>query len=153
MDSPRKSNNSAARAFTLIELLVVLAIATILVAAAEPSYHLFLSQTGAQDAGTVYVQMLRRAQALSEAVRDDSPWGVCVATSSILLYKGSSCASRDSSYDEPYAATVPFSISGLTDVSFAKVSGLPAASGTTTIAAYGAQPVTIIINAKGTISY
>lgn len=141
------------RGFTLIEIVVVVAAIMLLVAAAAPSLSLFMAKTSTQDAAAVYVQDLRRAQAQALSGNADSAWGVCVATSTITLYKGSSCAARDTTYDETYSTAAPLTVSGLTDVSFAKFTGLPSVAGTTTLAGTNAKTQTIVINAKGTITF
>ncbi len=152
-----KAGSKAARpfhtaGFTIIELLVVLAAMAALLGMAIPSLHLFLSQTGQQDATVAYAQALRRAQTLAQSGRGDSPWGVLIATSSATLFKGATYATRDSSYDEPFAFTFPLTVSGLTEVDFSKFGGTTT-GGTTTIAAYGAVSKTVGINAKGTLTY
>lgn len=141
------------RGFTLVEILLALGILGLMLAVAQPSYSLFLATMGAQDAEVVYVQTLRRAQLLSEAGKGDSAWGVRISTSSILLYKGSGYASRDTAYDEAFTSATQFSVFGLTDVVFTKFTGFPNAAGTTTITTPGTSPAYVAINAKGTISY
>jgi prepilin-type N-terminal cleavage/methylation domain-containing protein len=145
---------SAFAGFTLVELLVVIGIMGLLLAAAGPLAHAFVIQNDIQDSSSVYAQTLRRAQSLAEASRGDSGWGVIIATSSVILFKGSSYAARDSSYDEPYPFTTALIITGISEVDFAKFTGLPNATGTTTINASGASASkTVTINAKGTITY
>jgi hypothetical protein len=102
----------------------------------------------------VYAQALRRAEALSVAGRNDSPWGVAIATSSIVLFKGSSYASRDATYDDQYAGSLGFLVSGVTEVDFAKFTGLPNTTGTTTITdILNTISRTVYINGKGTLTY
>lgn len=141
------------RGFTLTEVLVVIAVIGILATAGAPSITTFLSQSGAHDAAVIYSQMLRRAQSYAIASRFDSPWGVWVATSTIVLFKGTSYAARDVSRDEVYSTTISFSASGMTEVVFARLSGLPSQSGTTTLSAKSSQPIPVGINAKGVVSY
>ncbi|MEI7719739.1 MAG: prepilin-type N-terminal cleavage/methylation domain-containing protein [bacterium] len=142
------------RGFTLIEILIVVAITAVLIKIALPSLDLLTSQTGATDAAVVYAQALRRAEALAVAGRNDSPWGVKIATSSILLFKGATYASRDIVYDDQYAASIVFIVSGVTEVDFAKFTGLPNTQGTATITdILGTVTKTVTINAKGTVTY
>ena len=142
------------RGFSLIELLIVVAIAALLVGIAIPSFDTLTSQIGAADAATVYAQALRRAEALSVSGRNDAGWGVEIATSSIILFKGSTYTARDTTYDDQYAASISFTVSGVTEVDFAKFTGLPNTSGTTTITdILGTITRTVNINARGTITY
>ena len=140
--------------FSLIEILVVLAIAGGLIAIALPSLNSATSQTGAQDAAVTYAQTLRQAKTLAEAGQGDSPWGVRIATSSVILFKGSSFAARDVTYDNQYAATIAFTVSGLSEVDFAKFTGLPNTTGTTTIIDLTSTTrKNVYINAKGFVIY
>ena len=141
------------RGFTLIELLIVIAIIGLLVGVALPSLNLLISQTNVTDAAATYAQTLRRAESLAIAGRNDSACGVHLATSSIVLFKGTSYAARDTQYDDSYT-TSNFVPSGLTEISFAKFTGLPSATGDTTLTNdRGSSTKTITINAKGTILY
>ena len=142
------------KGFTLIELLVVVGIAALLIKVAIPSFDLLISQMGTADAATVYAQALRRGEALSVAGRNDSAWGVAIATSSVVLFKGTSYAARDATYDDQYAASISFTVSGVTEVDFAKFTGLPNTTGTTTITdILGTVTRTVNINAKGMLTY
>ena len=145
--------NKAVSGFTLIELLVVLAVAGLLIASAEPTYHAFVQQTGALDTATVFVQTLRRAEVLAQGGRGDAPWGVTIATTSVTLFKGASYASRDMRYDEVYTVNTPVTISGISEVDFALFTGTPNIVGTTTITSTNARATTITINAKGVVTY
>ncbi|MDO8517734.1 MAG: prepilin-type N-terminal cleavage/methylation domain-containing protein [bacterium] len=139
--------------FSLIEVLVVISIIGLFIGFSESSLHLFLSQMNARDTTSTYVQTLHRAQLLAQSGRGDAPWGVMATTNRIVLYKGASYATRDSAYDEQYTSTGAFGVSGLTEVTFAKLSGKPNTLGTTTILVDTVPTTTVYINAKGTINY
>ncbi len=141
------------RGITIIETLIVLGIIGILVGSGIPSLRMFISQTNAQDATMIYVQMLRRAQSLSTSGYNNSAWGVAIATSSVTLFKGTSFATRDTSFDELYTPSAELYVSGLSEVMFATYTGLPTAAGTTTIDTDNTLPKNILINEKGTITY
>lgn len=141
------------RGFTLIELLVVLAILGLLVAGAEPSYRTFVQQTTSQETSVVYVQTLRRALLLAHAGYQDAPWGVQITPTRIILFKGTTYASRDTRYDEVYTVTGSVSVSGVSDVSFSPLTGVPTVYGTTTIISEGFPPTNIFVNEKGTVLY
>ena len=145
--------NKIVPGFTLIELLIVLAIAGLLVASAEPTYHAFVQQTGVLDTSTVYVQTLRRAQILAQSGRGDSSWGVRIATTTIVLFKGTSYATRDARYDDVYTVNTPVAVSGISEIDFASFSGTPNLFGTTTITSTNTQLITITVNAKGFVTY
>lgn len=155
MDSPIRSTSShdaPQSGFTLIELLVVVAVMGMLILFAEPSLHLFEEQMNIADTTTAYAQMLRRAQALAEAGRSDSNWGVEISTTSVTLYKGTSYASRDTNYDEIYTPTLDITPSGVSEVNFMRLSGLPSTTGTTTLTG-DVSSTTVYVSTKGVVTY
>ncbi len=139
--------------FSIIEILIVLAIVGLLAAVAQPGYQLLRAQLNSRDMAITFVQILRRSQTLAIAGSGDSNWGVYIASSSLVLYKGSSYATRTSSFDEVYPTIASFSVQGQQELNFTKQTGLPNTSGTTTLTTIGAAPRVLYINAKGTISY
>jgi len=141
------------RGFTLIEILIVLSVLGLLVTLTENALRSSVSQIGLQNTATTYTQTLRRAQALSIAGRGDSAWGVRIATTSITLFKGATFASRDTAYDEEYKPGVSYTVSGVSDISFLKLSGLPSTIGTTTINVPQGSGRSVYINDKGAITY
>ncbi|HEV7449318.1 MAG TPA: type II secretion system protein [Candidatus Paceibacterota bacterium] len=142
------------KGFTLIEVLVVIGIIGLLIAAAGDLTKTFQVQNDIQVSANIYAQALRRAGLLSQAVSGDSSWGVMATTGAITLFKGSTFASRASGFDEKYPLSGSITFSGVSEVDFTKFTGLPSATGTTTITASSATaPKVIFINAKGTITY
>jgi len=151
MGSRIKSTKSAG--YTIIELLIVFSILGLVIALSENSLHLFVSQIGIQDTSTSYVQSLRRARSLATTGRGDTSWGVRIATSTITVFKGASYAARDTAYDESFQTGVSYTVSGVSEVVFARFTGIPNTTGTTTITVSGTTPKDVHINAKGTVTY
>ncbi|MEK7583636.1 MAG: type II secretion system protein, partial [Patescibacteria group bacterium] len=88
------------RGFTLIEVLLAVLLIGVLASAAVPAFQSFQQRSDLAVAIDAVAQRYRRAQALSRAVSGDSPWGVHVATGSVIVFRGISFAGRNASYDE-----------------------------------------------------
>ena len=139
--------------FTLIEMLLSIAAIGIIAGISIPVYQSFQVRNDLDIATVETVQTLRRGQVLAQAVDGDTGWGVKIQGGSITLFKGTSYAGRDSNFDEVFdmpGAIVP---TGVTEVVFAKFTGLPQAIGTATFISNTNETRTITINAKGMVSY
>lgn len=143
----------ATRGFTLPEILLSLVLLGVIAGMGLPMYRTFLIRNDLDIAATTLAQNLRRAQSLSWANDGDMTWGVRVGVGSILLFKGQSYVLRDSSFDEN--TSIPTSIvpSGIYEIVFAKVTGLPTATGTFRFTSSANEIRTITINEKGTVEY
>ncbi len=138
--------------FTLIELIVTIAMLTTLAGIAIPVYNTFFTSSELNLATEGVVRMLRRAQTYSRGSNFDSGWGVRVQVGSATLYKGSSYATRDTSYDENILIASSMTPSGISEISFSKLTAQPNTTGTITFANQ-TETRTITVNAKGTVSY
>lgn len=140
------------RGFTLIELLLSVVIIGILGGVTAPVYNSFAVRNDLDITGQQIVESLRRAQTYARAMDDDSAWSVEIQTSAATLFRGTNFGGRDTSLDE--AVTIPGSItrSGLTEVQFAKLTGLPNTTGSITLTSNTNEVRTITINAKGMVN-
>jgi len=102
-----------------------------------------------------WVESLRRAEILSQANDGDSTWGVHLAVGSVTVFKGASFAARDSNYDEIFSLSTAITVSGVTDVVMAKVSGYPNTTGSTTLTSNTnvVDTASILINSRGMVSW
>lgn len=140
--------------FTLIEVLLSAALIALVAGISAPVYQSFQIKNDLDIAQNTIGQTLRRAQILSQSVDGDVPWGVKIQTGSVVLFKGASYAVRDAGFNEIFDVPSNIIPSGLTEIIFAKFSGLPPAAGTVTLtAAQINETRTIAINEKGTILY
>jgi type II secretory pathway pseudopilin PulG len=106
------------------------------------------------DSGAVLlVQNFSRAQILARAVDGDAPWGVRIQDGLLTLFKGSSYASRDTNYDEATDIPATITVSGLQEVVFAKKTGLPQNTGTTTLTSSTNETRTATINSEGMVAH
>ena len=141
------------KGFTLPEIMLSLALLTIIGGMTIPLYRTFMIRNDLDIATVSLAQTMRRAQALSQAGDGDTTWGVHVGVGGILLFKGSSYVTRDMAFDENTQMPTSISVTGLTDVVFAKVTGAPYATGTTIFTSQSNEVRTITINEKGMVDY
>lgn len=141
------------RGFTLQEILLSVALVAIIAGMSLPMYRTFITRDDLDTAVTSFAYASRRAQALSFSSDGDTGWGVHVGVGGILLFKGASYVGRDASFDEVTSIPTTITISGLTDITFAKVTGEPYATGTVSFTSQDNETRTATINEKGTIDY
>ncbi len=142
--------------FTLLEVLMSIALISILAGLSLPFVPRW-QQLNDIDIATVSIgQSLRRAQVLSQAISQDSLWGVGVDQGNndqIVVFKGTSYASRDAAYDEVFDLPSTISVAGLNEVVFAKMTGLPSNIGTFALTTNTNQTSQVTVNSQGTVGY
>lgn len=143
----------ALRGFTMIEILLSIACLTIIFAMSVPAYMMLQARNDLDIATITVAESYRRAQVESQSANGDSRWGVHIATGSILIYKGSSYGARDVAFDEDTMMPASIVVSGLNDVNFSKIYGLPNGTGTTTLTSVKNETRNITINQKGIVDY
>ncbi len=141
------------KGFNLIELLLSLGLLAALAAISLPIYQSLQNRNALDLAEAAVAQGSRRAQALSAASYGDAVWGIKLQAGSVVVFKGASYAARDSSYDEIYDMPSNIAASGLTEITYAKLSGAPSASGTVTLTGANNETRAIIINSEGTADF
>ncbi|MEI6238599.1 MAG: hypothetical protein WCP15_03640 [bacterium] len=142
------------KGFTTLELIIVIGIFVLLFSLSVTVYIGFTSKENRELAAGTLVEALRFAQSNSEAVNDDSKWGVKISTTSptITVFKGSSYGTRDTTHDQLTTFSGRLTASGLTEIIFEKMNGDTFTTGTTTFTdSNGVKDVQI--NGKGTITY
>ena len=139
--------------FTLIEILLVIVIVGLLAGVGVPIYQALQNRNDLDIAASAVVQDPRRAPILAQSVSGDSTWGARILPGSVVVFKGASYATRDQSYDETFSINTSLVISGIQEVVFAKLSGLPQTTGNTVLTSRANEARTITINSKGTVSY
>lgn len=141
------------KGFTLLELLLSMSFLTILIAGAVPLFQSFQKENDLYLATATIAGALNRAHLMSEAVVEDSGWGVNINNSTVIIYKGANFNNRDINFDE--TADLPLSavVSGLIDENFANFSGTPQQSGKITVAVENGKSTEININDVGLVDY
>lgn len=140
------------KGFSLLEVLLSIAVIAILAGLSLPITRTMLTKNDLDVATSTVAQTLRRAQILSQAVDGDTSWGVKVQSGSITLFKGTSYAARDASYDENFDLVSSITPSGTTEYVFSKLSGLPQTIGTITLTTES-DTRTVTVNEKGMVNY
>lgn len=121
------------KGFTLVEILIVAAILVLISFYTVPATLNFFKSQDLDGTVQEVLQTLRRAQAKAMAQEGDSLFGVYFFPHQFVLFKGSSYAARDASYDEIFNISDSINISGLNEVVFKKSSGLPQNIGSITL--------------------
>lgn len=138
--------------FTLLELLLSVAIISLLAGFSLPVYRTLLSKNDLDIAVVTTAQSLRRAQMLAQAVDGDTTWGVKAQSGSLVIFKGVSFSGRDSNFDETFTVPTTIGLSGVTEITFAKMTGLPISTGTLTLTSES-DSKTVNVNQKGMVEY
>ncbi len=139
--------------FTLIEALIVFSIVAILSAISLPPLYSLKVNNDLELAEITIAQTLRRAQTLSRAVANDEIWGAYVEDGALTLFNGQSFLGRDTGFDEISDLPATLTLSGLQEVTFTKLEGMPQTTGTIIITSSRNETRTITINQKGRVDY
>lgn len=139
--------------FSIIELMVVVAIFGVVASIGFSAYKISEYKNQLALAANTIAFDLRRAQLLSQAVDGDSSWGVAIKNQNVTIFKGASYAVRDVSADDTISLPGLVSVSGLGEIIFSKMNGLPQSVGTTTVSTSNGDSKNIVINTKGMVSY
>jgi prepilin-type N-terminal cleavage/methylation domain-containing protein len=139
--------------FTLLELLLSVAIIGMLTGLSVPIYASFAKRNDLDLIVQNTASAIRRSEAYATAVRSDSTWGVRFDEAGITLFKGASYVTRDAAFDETIAVPGSVSVSGMTEVQFAKLSAEPSATGSVTFTNDINDTRTLTLNAKGMVNY
>ncbi len=139
--------------FSILEIALVVVILGIIAAFGMPVFNSSKIKNDLEIANANVVHSLRRAQALSQAMENDSTWGVYVTTSKAIIFQGSSYDTRDADFDESLEILSSFGLSGLDEVVFQKLTGNTSSTGSIVISSTNNESKTITINEQGTVSY
>ncbi len=143
-----KTQNEKESGISIIEFLVVVLIISTIGVMGVSYYARFLTQNAVENTTTQLVNSLRKAQVYSMTGKQNGVWGVKYTTSPkrIVLY-----LSGNSAFDEKFDVNSNITISGFTDINFAKVTGLPSTTASITITG-GNNTKTVNVNSQGVVS-
>ena len=140
------------RGFTLVEVLFVLALAGVFAGATLPLGQSYLRRGELDAAVRETASTIRSAQARAQAGSFDAGWGVKVVPGSIILFQGSTYATRATTYDESIGIPTGLVASGTTEFDFARRTGRTT-SGTLTLTDAGGTSRTVAVNGFGMVQY
>lgn len=139
-----KLNNSYG--ITIIELLLVTSIMLILGLMSVSFYSRFLTQNAVDNTTNQLVQSFRKAQVYSMTGKQNEVWGVKYQANKIILY-----LTGNSAFDETFSVNSNITIDNFTDISFARITGIPSTSGAITISGNNSSK-TVTVNSQGVVS-
>lgn len=141
------------RGFTIIELLLVVSIVAVISGLSVPFYGRFLTQNAVSNTVDQLVASFHKAQfyAMMSRKSNASGWGVNFGSQTITLYQGATYASRNTALDETYTVNNNITVSGMSDVNFSRISGVPSSSVTVTITGNGNSKA-VTLNAVGMVT-
>ncbi len=139
--------------YTLVEVLLSISVLVALTAFSVPFYQSFQYKGDLTLAAASIAQTIRKAETLAAASSGDSLWGIMVSRGSIVAFKGSSYAARDSVSDDITAIPTSVSVSGSTELVFNKVTGYPVTTGTISLTGANKEVRSVRVNTKGVVNY
>jgi len=152
MKLPEAYIPNLAKGITLFEVIITLVIFTLLIGVLSPLALDFYREREFDVHSKSIVQSLRRAQLQSIAGERDSSFGVYFGINEYTLFKGDSYNRRDTAFDEVFELPSDFSISGISEIVFSKIKGLPSYIGDIVLTS-GNRSGTISLNGIGMINY
>ncbi len=138
------------RAFTAVEALLSSVVIAITAGVSVPLIRNYQIRNDLNIATDYMLQALRTAQSNARAGKNTGQWGV--HPEDALVFEGEEYAYRVTASDEPYPLPPAVSVSGLSEVTFAPVSGRPQTSGEIILTALNGDQRIITIGDQGTIA-
>lgn len=145
-------NSKKENGMTLIEILLSMALLAVVAGAGlSMGLGVYVNDSSRRVASEVS-HALRIAERSSIGAIGSSTWGVSYLTDKAVFFKGSSYATRDTSYDLEYrfGAAIVASTS-LSEIVFALYTGLPSATGTIELTSYGGGREFVEVNNTGAV--
>jgi prepilin-type N-terminal cleavage/methylation domain-containing protein len=144
--------------FTLVEILVVLAVLLIIAAFSITAFRSMYEGSGTRTAVVEITDALREARNNALSSKGDSVYGVRIASTSVTRFPGSTYSAGNASNTtymfEAGAMATGTLVSAGTDIVFARLTGMPSATGTVLVTGSdGTSTTTITIGATGLIQY
>lgn len=140
------------KGFTLVELVIVIAIISLISVITITGYYIWKTQNELDIAQILIVNSFKRAQLMAESVSNDSGWGINLQTGKATVFEGDTYLTRNTSSDINIDLPQSISYSGLNEVVFSKVFGIPSITGAVLLTR-GDKTRQIVINAKGVLNY
>lgn len=134
---------------TIIELLLVIVIISIIGLMSASFYSRFLTQNAVDNTVNQLIGSFRKAQVYSMMGKQNGVWGVkyTLSPKQVTLY-----LSGSSAFDENYSVNNNITVDGFSDISFARITGLPSVPSATITITGGSNIKTMDINSQGVVS-
>lgn len=141
------------KGFSLIEMIVVMGMMLVVFYFSVPyGINFYRSQMLEAARGNI-INALEQARHNAILQKNDSNFGVTLSqvANSYVVFQGTAYGTRAVDQDEIFPLSADIAYTGLTDVIFYKLTGLPSATGTISLT-YGTVSKTILIGDSGGIS-
>lgn len=140
------------RGFTLIEITIVIAFLALLSGyVLEIGYQFYGSQALVAERNSL-INLLHRARSLAMNNYNQADHGLYIATTTYVVFQGSSYASRDGDFDEVFQRTAGIELAGQSEMVFSAITGDSNVSGTLSFA-NGNGGFEISVNNEGRINW
>lgn len=123
----RRHDGKKIPGFTLVEILVIVAVLAVFLNVATLLFRKMQLKSDLLHTSDLVQQALSRSRSLALAGVQGSSWGFSVEQG--VLFKGESFTTRDPAFDEMYAIPRDVRASGLPEVSFRFLEGVPSTTG------------------------
>lgn len=140
------------KGFTLIEVLIVIAILGGLAGLGLFVSIDFYKSYAFHSERNIVVSIIQKVRSQSLANINESKHGVYFGTNNYVIFQGENYASRNATYDEIIQANSLVSHSGLTEIVFDQLTGLPSATASIVLSD-GLRSSTISIGNEGRIDW
>ena len=137
--------------FTLIELSLVMALFAIILSLAVPYGLRFFRIERLDSVSRDILTNLRFAQSQAISQQEDSEYGIYIQEDSFVVFRGTSYVSREVLSDEIFDFSNQVIISGLSEIVFYRLTGIPSDSGEIRLESEDRTNI-ITINQQGAIS-
>ncbi len=149
-----EKKHDRAQGFTLIEIILDIAFIAIIFSLSVPLYQSYYARGQLNTAVETFSHALYRAQSFAMMGKSDAAWGVKVNTSSIVVFAGQNYQSRDVDQDEISDISSNLAVSGVREIVFSKLNGIPDVYGTSTFeTANMSEERTITVTPLGIVNY
>ncbi len=139
------------KGFTLAEMLLVVTIIVILSLIGTPLFSRLIMQTSVTRTAEQIVATMRKAQSYAMSDKQNSNWGVTYTGGNMVLFSGTTYATRTAAFDETTALNPNIAITGFTETVFLKPTGNVAAPVTINLTE-PERSETITVNTQGVVS-
>jgi len=124
------------RGFSLMEILVIVGILIVLIGMSLPVYTQYLIRSDLGIAAQLVEQALSRARLLAVSGQQADNWSFAASG---VVFRGNIYNTRSTQYDELYLIPEHVTASGITVVTFAKLTGAPNLTGSIVLQSYGQE--------------
>lgn len=129
------------RGFTLIEVMLTMALVSVVALFAVPFYGNFIFSQEVSVVSDELRGSFAKAQLSSMTGKYNASFGVAVDNGNIILFQGDSFLSREQDQDETFVIHSRVSVSGVSEVIFAPITGRPDNQPTITVSGNGKTEV------------